>query len=183
MNEGKGAVKRAMTPSETLELLLKSYRRYYTITTDGVEPPFSAEAVFHSHDEQFFLVRSAKLAEAESHEYVFFALGKDVGLEEMQRLETCAWERGTARAMPHSYHRNTDVAFILLCERIDAQAQEYIKHVKRYKSYKHTFHGWSHFKAVALETSTGKLFCNARGRDLRRLFRNIQSLLTNEGGS
>ncbi len=177
VNEGK-----IMTPSEALGTLLKSYRQYYTITTDCVELPFAAEAVFHSHDEQYFLVRSARLGEAESNEYVFFALGGDVDLDQMRRLETCAWERGISRVRPHSEHRNTDVAFILLAEHIDLNARDYIRQAKRYQSYRFTFYGFSHFKAIALETSSGELFCNKRGRDLRKLFRNIQTTINHEGG-
>lgn len=169
-----------MTPSEALDTLLPSFHRYYTVRTEQVEPPFVAEAVFHSHDEQYFLLKSAKLAEAESHEYVFFALGEDVELEEMRRLEQCAWERGVARAKPSSHHRSTDVTFILLARHIGDSAKDHLRRVKRYQSYRCTLHGWSHFKAVALELSTGTLSCNRQGRDLSGLFRNIQISLHEE---
>ena len=173
-------VRNDMTPSEALDILLPSFHRYYTIQTEQVEPPFAAEAVFHSHDEQYFLLKSAKLAEAESHEYVFFALGEDVELEEMRRLEQCAWERGVARAKPSGHHRSTDVTFILLARHISDSAKDHLRHVKRYQSYRCTLHGWSHFKAVALELSTGTLSCNRQGRDLSGLFRNIQNSLHEE---
>ena len=169
-----------MIPSEALDILLPSFHRYYTVRTEQVEPPFAAEAVFHSHDEQYFLLKSAKLAEAESHEYVFFALGEDVDLEEMRRLEQCAWERGVSRAEPSSHHRSTDVTFILLADRISDSARDYLTRVRRYQSYRFTLHGWSHFKAVALELSTGTLSCNRQGRDLGKLFRNIQISLHEE---
>ena len=62
-----------MTATEALEVLLKSYKRYYNVKTEEVVSPFSAEAAFHSHGEQYFLVKSARLSEADAHEYVFFA--------------------------------------------------------------------------------------------------------------
>ena len=164
-----------MTPADVLDTLLKSYKRYYNIKTEDVEPPFAAEAAFHSHDEQYFLIRSAKLAEAEAHEYVFFAVEESLSLEDVQKLSDCAWERGVSRAQPSSHHRSTDVVLILLAEHIAPDAMRYIEKLKRYQSYRFTFHGWSHYQAIALETSTGNLACNRRGQNLKGLFRNIKN--------
>ena len=162
-----------MSPSDVLSVLLKAYQGYYDVRTEDVEPPFAAEAAFHSHDEQYFLMKSAKLSEAESHEYVFFAVGEDLALEDVQRLDETAWRRGISRARPHGSHRSTDVALVILARRVAPEAFDYIRRVKHYQSYRFTFHGWSHYRAVALETSTGKLSYSRRGQDLEKLFRNI----------
>ena len=74
-----------MTVDETLAKLLKSYRRYYNIETEDVPEPFAAMAAFHTHDEQFFLVKAATLAEADAHEYVFFVTAKHIGPDDMRR--------------------------------------------------------------------------------------------------
>ena len=163
-----------MTPAQALETLLKSYRRYYNIVTEGVEAPFAAEAVFHSHDEQYFLVRSAKLAEAEAHEYVFFATADTLDLAATQTLDRTAWERGLSRVMPGPNHRSSDVTLVSLAETIAPEEKRYIEALKRYQSYRFTLHGWSHYRAIALETSTGDLSYNRRGRDLKKLFCNKQ---------
>ena len=170
-----------MSPAQVLETLLKSYERYYNVQTEDVEPPFAAEAAFHSHDEQYFLIKSAKLSEAEAHEYVFFAVADLLTLKDAQRLDACAWERGTARAKPSAHHRSTDVALVVLAERIAPDAAAYIEKLKRYQSYRFTFHGWSHYQAIALETSTGILSYNRRGRELEKLFRNINLPKTEKG--
>ena len=162
-----------MSPADVLDALLKSYQRYYNLKTEDVQPPFAAEAAFHSHDEQYFLFKSAKLAEAEAHEYVFFAVGETLSLADVQSLDQAAWERGLSRAKPGPNHRSTDVALIILAERIAPEAMRYIETLKRYQSYRFTLHGWSQYQAIALETSTGTLSSNRRGRDLQKLFRNI----------
>lgn len=162
-----------MTAEEALQALLRSYERYYNVTTEGAAEPFAAEAVFHTHDEQFFLTKSATLAEADSHEYVFFATAECGDLSTVQALDEKAWEAGVSRVRPHSNHRNTDIVLILLAERISQDAADYIKKAKRYKSYRHTLQGWSHYSMVALETSTGNFFCNRRGKSLKKLFYNI----------
>ena len=164
-----------MTPTEALNTLIKSYRRYYNVQTEDVEAPFAAEAIFHTHDEQYFLVKSAKLSEAESHEYVFFHTSESLSLQDIQELDRCAWERGLSRVKPGTNHRNTDVTLILLANRIAPEAMDYLKRSKHYQSYRFGFHGWSSYRAVALETSSNTLSYNRRGKDLRKLFRNIHS--------
>ena len=51
-----------MTMEKALEQVLNAYRRYYTISTENVTPPFQAEAVFSQHDERYFLSRKVKRA-------------------------------------------------------------------------------------------------------------------------
>ena len=163
-----------MTVDETLQTLLKSYKRYYNIKTEDVAKPFAAEAIFHTHDEQYFLVKAARLAEADAHEYVFFATAEDIGLPEVQSLDEAAWSEGLSRVVPHANHRSSDIVLIVLAEHISEDAASYIRKVKRYKSYRHTLQGWSNYSLVALETSTGGFFSNRRGKNLKKLFSNIK---------
>lgn len=60
-----------MNREEVFEKALRSYSAYYDINRETPEAPFQAEAAFHSHSDAYFLVKSATLGEAESHEYVF----------------------------------------------------------------------------------------------------------------
>ena len=53
-----------MTKEELLGKVLNSYRAYYDENTETPEPPFVAEAVFHSHSDAYFLVKGATLGEA-----------------------------------------------------------------------------------------------------------------------
>ena len=162
-----------MTAREALPGLLKSFVRYYDIKDEGVEAPFAAEAEFHSHEEQFFLVKQAKLSEAESKEFVFFAVSEHLTLEEAKRRDVTAWTRGMSRVFPHDGHRNSDVVLIILADQVDADAAAYLKKCKRYESYKHTLHGWSHYRVIVRDMSTGKLSFNRMGRTLKKVLGNI----------
>lgn len=163
-----------MTATEALEILLKSYKRYYNVKQEDVTPPFTAEAIFHTHDEQYFLLKSARLAEADAHEYVFFVTGGTVGQEDVKEWDEKAWTEGLSRVTPHTNHRSSDIVLIILAEQLSQDARNYIKTIKRYKSYRYTLQGWSNYSVIAMETSTGELSCNKRGRDLKKLFRNIK---------
>lgn len=163
-----------MTTQEALEKILKSYSVYYDIHREGVTEPFAAEAVFHAHDEQFFFTKGAKMDEMDSFEYVFFHTGEHLSLPEAQKLDELAWSTGMSRVVPKPKHRSSDVCLILLADKIDDEVFAFVKKLRRYNSYRFTFHGWSHYRAVALETSSGRLAFNRMGRNLKELFRNIK---------
>ena len=162
-----------MTACEALDKLLKAYVTYYNIERENAVPPFSAEARFHSHGEQFFLVKSAKLSEAESAEHVFFATPEKLDVRLLNELDETAWNTGLSRVQPHSSHRNTDVVLVILADRVEDEAFAAVKKLRRYKSYSFGFKGWSNYKVIALETSSGRLTYNRQGQSLKKLFRNI----------
>ena len=164
-----------MTATEALETLLRSYTQYYDVIREGVEPPFAAEALFHSHDEQYFLIRTARISEADSHEFVFFAAEESVDADRLAVLDETAWSRGMERVKPHKDHRNSDVTLVILAEHIAPEAMAAIKKLRHYQSYRFGFQGWSNYRVIALETSSGNLACNRLGRDLKKLFRNISN--------
>ena len=163
-----------MTAREALPILLKSYIAYYNVTEENVTPPFAAEAEFHSHEEQFFLVKAAKLSESESKEFVFFAVTEHRTLQLAKQYDETAWETGLSRVKPHDGHRNSDVVLFILADKIDDDAAAYLKKLRRYQSYRHTLHGWSHYRVIAQEMSTGKAVFNRMGRQLKKLLRNIK---------
>ncbi len=169
-----------MTAHEALQILLKSYMRYYNVTQEDVAAPFAAEAVFHSMDVKYFLVKSAKLAEAESHEYIYFAVTPHLTLAQAKELDEAAWQRGIAQVEPKPNHRNSDVHLIVLADEMDDDAAMFLKKLRRYESYHHTFWGWSHYRVVAMEISSGRVVFNRMGQILKKLFGNIKSAIKKE---
>ncbi len=163
-----------MTTNEALEQLLRSYSVYYDINRENVVEPFAAEATFHAHDEQYFFTKGAKMDEMDSFEYVFFRESEHMTLEEARTLDELAWNTGMARVRPGPKHHCSDVGLILLADKIDDEVFRFVKKLRRYNSYKLTLHGWSHYRVVALETSTGRTAFNRMGRNLKKLFRNIK---------
>lgn len=162
-----------MTTHEALETLLKSYIRYYDIYREDVTEGFAAEAHFHSHDEKYFLVKDVKLHEADSHEYVFFAVEETLTTEKLTSLVETAWNTGISRVLPSSSHRNSDVILIILADEISGDAVRTIKKARRYTSYKYGMHGFSHFRLIAFEPTSKKIVHNRMGDTLKKLFRNI----------
>ncbi len=162
-----------MNLTEPFEKLISRFETYYDVKREGVTPPFDAEAVFHSHDEQFFLVRSATISEAESHEYVYFAMRELLDKELLLQLDEEAWNTGLSHVNPHKDHRNSDVTLIILAEQISEDAAALIPGLRHYKSYRFSLQGWSQYRLIAVETSSGRIVCNRQGKDLKKLVSDI----------
>ena len=165
-----------MTAPDALEKILPLFQVYYDIERENVLAPFDAEADFHSHDEQYFLLKSAKYTELDAYEHVYFAALDRLTLEKAQELDELAWEDGLRRAKPGPNHRSSDVTLILLADAVDEDAAAYVKKLKRSKSYKFLLHGFSNYHAIAIETSSGAMTCNRLGQHLKKLFSNINFL-------
>ena len=158
-----------MESNGAFEKVLHSFEQYYNVQTENVDAPFTARAEFRSHNEQYFLVKSAKVADIDSNDFVFLANEKSLTAELLSSLDVAAWEQGLAMVKPYYGHRNSDVTLVIVADHIDEDAFKMIKKLKHYKSYKFSLYGWSAFRAVAYETSTGKVACNQRGSDLKKL--------------
>lgn len=158
---------------EVLDKLLLSYKQYYNITQDESVQPFSALAEFHSHNEQFFLIKAAKVADIDSNEYVYFALQDELNPEALASLDELAWQRSMSKVVPSSAHRNSDVSLIIIADKISDETRQAIKKIKHYKSYKFSFWGWSNYSLIAFDMSDKSLAFNRRGKDLKRFFINL----------
>ncbi len=158
-----------MDRTEALEKLLHSYEQYYDIHRENVEEPFSAMAEFHDHTEQYFLVRSAHLSSIDSNEYVYFALVEELDGEKAAGLTEAAWQAGTALVKPDESHRSSDISLFILADTVTEEARRHISHVKHYQSYRHGLQGWSQFRAIAVELSTGRAVYNRLGDSLKKL--------------
>ena len=160
-----------MTAKDALDKLLKAYSVYYDVETGRPAPPFAAEAAFRSHEEQYFLIWSARLAESESNEFVYFALEDALTAPLLDALDGAAWNAGLARVAPHKDHRNSDVTLIILASKIEPDAAALIPKRKHYQSYLFGFRGWSHYRLAAFDADAGRLYVNGQGKALRKFLK------------
>lgn len=151
------------------ERVLRSYQTYYNIKTEAVEPPFAAEAIFGSHNEQYFLIKKAKVADIDTNETVYFATEESLSKDRLLELDSIAWERGTANVQPSSNHRNSDVVLIILTGHAEEDALIQVKKCKHYQSYLWGFHGRSNYRLIVAELSSGRIVHNRHGQILKKL--------------
>ncbi len=158
-----------MKVTEKLEKVLRSFERYYDLNRQSPTPPFSAEASFKSSQEQYVLVKSARISESESNEYVFFYAADELTPDCFSEIELTAWETGLSRVTPHFSHRNSDVTLIIIANHLDTEIQKKIKKTNHFKSYAFTLKGWSRFRIIAAELSTGRFFYNRFGKEFKKI--------------
>ena len=160
-----------MEPSEAIKKLLPAFEQYYTVKTEDVTPPFCSEAEFRSHNEQYFLVRSAHIADIDSNEFVFFADCEELSSEKLKELTDAAWNAGLQKVRPYNGHRNSDVSLFIFTKSISPETAAIIKKTKLYKSYKFSFYGWSHFKLAVCNISNMEIYTNRQGKDYAKLIK------------
>ena len=162
---------------QAIEKVLPAFERYYTVK-NVPNPPFCAEAEFRSHNEQYFLVRAAHIADIDSNEFVYFADPSELTSEKLQEFVNTAWSTGLKKVRPHGGHRNSDVSLLVFTKSLSSETALIIKKTKLYKSYKFSFHGWSHFKLAVCNTSTLEVYSNRQGKDFAKLIKkNIKNPL------
>ena len=159
----------------SLDRIIKSFHAYYDVNDEDPIPPFSAEATFRLHDEQYIFVKKAKVSEVDSNEFIYFAEAGALTEEIYKEFETIAWEDGLRRADPKANHRNSDVTVVVVAESIAPEVEQVVKKSKHYISYKFGFHGWSAYRAVAYDLSREKIIFNRRGGELKKVFSNIKA--------
>ena len=70
---------------------------------------------------------------------------------------------------------NSDITVIVLADQMDESAIKLIKKTKLSKTYKLGIYGWSNFRLCAMELSSGQIYCNKFGSDLKKILANIKT--------
>ena len=157
-----------MELSQAVEKILPAFEQYYTVKKETLSP-FCAEAEFRSHNEQYFLVRSAHIADIDSNEFVYFANPEELTVEKLHELVERAWTVGLEKVRPYNGHRNSDVSLLIFTKSVSEETIKEIKKTKLYKSYKFSFYGWSHFKLAVCNVSDMTVISNRLGKDYVKL--------------
>ncbi|MCR4740091.1 MAG: hypothetical protein K5886_07510 [Lachnospiraceae bacterium] len=162
-----------MNCDDLFDKLLDAYGVYYNVTDEGCEAPFDAEAVFNGKQEQYFLMKSAKLSEMTANEFVFIAKRDSIERDELLKLDSTAWDRGINRVTPDPTHKSTDVTLLIIVNELDEETAGLIKKLKHSKSYKLGLWGFGRYKAAVIEAPAGRVVTNRLGGDLKRLVMEI----------
>lgn len=155
-----------MTLHDALERTLKSYGHYYTVRRGDAAPPFQAEALFLQHDERYFLSRGIRLSESDSRDTVFFATVERLDAATFTALDEAAWSTGLSRVQPEWGHRGADVGLVILTNHLEPDAADRIRVVNRSRGYFFSLKGWTNYRLIAMEVSTGRFASNRLGRQL-----------------
>ena len=159
-----------MELDEVIEKILPAFEQYYTVSKE-IEPPFCAKAEFRSHNEQYFLVRQAHIADIDSNEFVYFAKTPSLSKQQFEDLVNQSWQNGLSLVKPYNGHKNSDITLIIFTDKIseDSSLLKQIKKTRLYKSYKWSLHGWSNFKLAVVELENQNIYFNRFVKDYCKL--------------
>ncbi len=156
-----------------LKKILPAYAKYYDIKTEGVTEGFNAEAEFHFYNNQYFLVKSIKLSDFNSHDYVFFVCGEEFDFEKIQVLSEKAWKTALQKIEPVYGHKNSDITLVVLLKTLKKEDGKKLKKIRFSTSFKMGMYGWSNFKLVALSLKDEQFYSNWHGRELKKQLKKI----------
>lgn len=157
-----------MTASEALDKLLPGYEAYYDVNRDTPHPPFDAEAVFFSHNEQYYLVKKAKVADIDTTEYVFFAVREVLDKEMLNNLSDIAWQYCLDNTKAETGHKSTDVTLFILTDSLNGVSVSDVKAIKHSMSYMFGIHGYSRFRIAVINASDGNIYTNPMGKIVKK---------------
>ena len=163
-----------MTKEQALEKILPAYMRYYDVDCETPLAPFDAVAVAHIHDQQYVLVKKAKVSETYSNEFVYFALAECLAEEELQKYVDAAWEDGLSKTEPVANHRSTDITVVIIADSVGDAAAKAVKKLSRQKSYSFGFRGYNNLRVMAHDLGSGRSVTNRRGTELLKVAGNIK---------
>lgn len=176
-----------MTDSRSEELLtrlLAAHQSHYDITRDyrfaGYTFPGFAE--FHSHGEQYVLVKRAKLWEVDTHEYLFMAITEACDEETVRRAVDFMTQEALRKVAPGPTHMSSAISLILIASSATDEATRLIQKTRFRKSYRFGFHGWADLRLALVDLSrpAGKqVFTNVAGKQLKGVIENNIALGTN----
>lgn len=159
-----------MDAVKDLEKHLVSYNHYYTIKKEDVTKPFYCEAEFISHTEKYLLVKAAHIADIDSNEYVYFHTSEYLDTSCFNECVEKAWQAGISKVKPYSGHKNSDITVVFFSNNVEENVFKVAKKIKKYKSYKFSFWGYSHLRVVVKDVFSGVISTNYFARDLKKVF-------------
>lgn len=163
-----------MERKELLNKLLEVYSKYYDISLiNDSETGLAARCDFHIHNEKYVLVKSAKLWEADCHEYVFVFLTEHFTEDFFKASRDYVFSEADKLIVPKEGHMYTYVTAVFICDDFDKEGVRLLKKSKRYKSYRFSLWGWSDFRTYLIRSKDKALFYNRSGKDAAKFVKKI----------
>ena len=158
-----------------LEQLLSSYQSYFDIlkgvSLDGRD--YAATATFHSRSEKYILVKKAQLWAMETNEYTYFSFADKLTLDEFSSLKDDVLANGFTKIKPHSEHMYSYISMVIIADEVPEDVLRAIKKAKYHKKFMMSLQGWMDLRIAVLDVGRGKLYSNAKGKDMLPLMQDV----------
>lgn len=152
-----------------LEKLLLAHQAWFDIYRDhefeGITFPGYAE--FHTHGEQYVLVKRAKLWEVDSHEYLFFQAVDELDEAELSKWVNFMLEHGIKKAQPQPNHMSSNITLVLIADSTSGDVAKAVRKTRFRKNFKFGLEGWADLKLAVVDLQGRSVVTNGAGKDLK----------------
>lgn len=157
-----------LTKEEVLEKLLLAHQAWFDIyrNHEFEGKTFPGYAEFHTHGEQYVLVKRAKLWEVDSHEYLFFQTVDTLDEAAVDGWVEFMCEHGFQKAKPQPNHMSSNIALVLIADSASDDAVKTVKKTRFRKNFKLGLEGWADLKLALVDLSGKRIVANGAGKDL-----------------
>ena len=154
-----------------IDVLKDAYSAYYDLT-ESVETalPLAFRADYKDRDEQFFLVKSAKLWANEKNEYAYIFSAPSFDAAMIRACADYALADGLPRVRPHKEHQCTNVKLVFVADEAGEEAQKAVKSLRYSKSYRLGLWGYTNLLAGIVDMQSKKTVTNPAGHELAPFF-------------
>lgn len=128
---------------------------------------FPGFARFHSHGEQFVLVKRAKLWEVDAHELMFFELADRLDGDMLSRLVSYMTTEAVKMVEAKANHMTTYLSLIVITDAIGDDIARAVRKTKFRKNFKLGLHGWADLRLAVVDLEHASVLTNVAGRELK----------------
>ncbi len=129
---------------------------------------FAGYCEFHSHGEQYVLVKRAKLWEVDAHDYLFLDSVDHVDEEYLTRAIAFMETSGLTKVDPKPNHMQSSLSLVLIADAVDEEAKKLCRRTRFRKNFMLGLRGWSDLRLAIVDLSSGDVTTNGAGKELRR---------------
>lgn len=153
-----------------LERLLAAHEAWFDVSRDYgfAGRTFAGYAEFHSHGEQYVLVKRAKLWEVDTHEYLFLQTEEHLDTGTLTQLVSFMKEEALSKVQPRPNHMSSYLSLVVIADAVDDDVKRIARTTRFRKNFRLGLQGWADLRLAVVDLSHSDVVTNAAGKDLVR---------------
>ncbi|MGN0747883.1 MAG: hypothetical protein ACI4ML_14515 [Aristaeellaceae bacterium] len=170
-----------MDTAQLLDRTLASFASNYDITRDAQVASRRVEALaqLRAMNSRYMLSKKWVVWQANAFEHCIFVTAPVLTADMVRDWFSFLTEEAEKELVhpgadvPPEGHMYSYLTVVYLCGRMEPEAAKAVRRLRFTKNYRFSLRGWATGRALAVETSTGKMAFNAQGKEMRRHFQRL----------
>ena len=152
-----------------LERLLASHETWFDVYRDYEFDGrvFPGYAEFHSHGEQYVLVKRAKLWEVDAFEYLFFTTADTLHEAELEDLVAFMKTHAIQKVKPEPNHMTSYLSLVIIANNADKDVKRLVRKTHFRKNFALGIRGWADLRLALIDLSDDSVTTNPQGEEMR----------------